>query len=91
VIAFQLNDMTCGHCASAIAKAVKAVDQGARIDVHIDEHQVRIEPTWADAPTLSNAIVTAGYSPVQLQVAGSAVAAQGGGSCCRRPTSPASE
>jgi len=82
VIAFLVNDMTCGHCACTIAKAVKAVDQDARIDVDVGEHQVLIEPTWADAATLRDAIVEAGYTPVPQPIAGSAVAAQGG--CCRR-------
>ena len=31
MIAFEVKDMTCGHCAGTITKAVAAVDQGAKV------------------------------------------------------------
>jgi len=64
VIAFEVNDMTCGHCASTIATALKAVDADATIDVDLAKRRVRIEPRTADARTLARAIAEAGYTPV---------------------------
>jgi len=67
VIAFQVNDMTCGHCVSQITKAVKAADTGAAIEFDLATHQVRIEPVLASASALSAAITAAGYTPVVSQ------------------------
>jgi copper chaperone len=63
-IAFEVNDMTCGHCASTITKAVKAADAQAQVSVDLEHHLVRIEPQMADARQLADAIREAGYSPV---------------------------
>ena len=64
MIAFEVNDMTCGHCIKAITDAVKAAD--SRADVHIDlaRHRVEIEPASADAAALTSVIREAGYTPV---------------------------
>ena len=64
MIAFEVNDMTCGHCIKAITEAVKAAD--SRADVHIDlaRHRVEIEPASADAAALASVIREAGYTPV---------------------------
>jgi copper chaperone len=82
VITFEVNDMTCGHCASTIAKSVKAVDQDARVEVDLGSHQVRIDAAVADIQTLKRAIEAAGYTAVPLGAAGSAVAAQPSSRCC---------
>ena len=71
MIAFEVNDMTCGHCASTITKAVQGVDQGARVQIDLATHRVEIEPTESDADALSAAIKEAGYTPVP--VAGNAM------------------
>jgi hypothetical protein len=50
MIAFQVNDMTCGHCVSTIAKAVRAVDKDAKIQIDLTSHRVDIarrKPTLA--------------------------------------------
>jgi len=62
MITFIVDDMTCGHCASAIARAVRAVDTGARVEVDLAAHRVRIAPTDADVHELAEAIKKAGYS-----------------------------
>ena len=64
MIAFEVNDMSCGHCVRAITEAVKAAD--SRADVHIDlaRHRVEIEPASADAAALASVIREAGYTPV---------------------------
>ncbi|NUZ08523.1 heavy-metal-associated domain-containing protein [Piscinibacter koreensis] len=35
MIAFQVNDMTCGHCVSTITKAVRAVDKQASVSIDL--------------------------------------------------------
>ena len=47
MIAFQVNDMTCGHCVSTITKAVRAVDKGASVEVDLARHRVTIDPVVA--------------------------------------------
>lgn len=64
MMAFEVNDMTCGHCASAITRAVKGVDSNASIEVDLASHQVRIESRNADEAALTEAIREAGYTPV---------------------------
>lgn len=64
MIAFEVNDMTCGHCASTITKALKAVDADARVEIDLAAHRVQIEPAAADADELREAIQDAGYTPV---------------------------
>jgi copper chaperone len=64
---FRGDDMTCGHCASSITKAVRAVDAGATVEVNLGQHLVRIAPTEADAAELAEAITEAGYTPVPVE------------------------
>lgn len=84
MIAFEVNDMTCGHCVSTITKALKAVDPGARVQIDLATHRVQIEPTEADAVELGDAIKEAGYTPVVV-VADAAACKPGatsGQGCC---------
>ena len=64
MITFEVNDMTCGHCASSISKAVVGVDKDARVKVDLVTHRVEIESARADAQKLGDAIKGAGYSPL---------------------------
>jgi len=64
MIAFEVNDMTCGHCASSITKAVKALDKDAEVRIDLATHRVEVEPALADAGQLAAAIEDAGYTPV---------------------------
>jgi copper chaperone len=64
MIAFEVHDMTCGHCVSTITKAVKALDQDAEVRIDLGTHRVEVEPSRADAAQLAAAIEDAGYSPV---------------------------
>ena len=63
MIEFQVNDMTCGHCAATIAKAVKEVDAQGRCEVDLAAKRVRIESTHP-AEEFREAIEEAGYTPV---------------------------
>ena len=84
MVAFQVNDMTCGHCVSAITKAVRAADDKASVSVDLASHRVEIESTDADAQQLSDAIRDAGYTPVALAPAQSGPAPKPRTGCCCR-------
>ena len=63
MIEFTVDDMTCGHCASTITKAVKEVDAAARCEIDLGAKRVRIESD-RDAADFREAIGEAGYTPV---------------------------
>lgn len=85
MVTFEVRDMTCGHCVSSITKAVRAIDQGAQVTADLATHRVRIESTESDATRLSDAIREAGYTPVPIAGAETAVGqpAPRSGCCCR--------
>ncbi|HDR9045312.1 TPA: heavy-metal-associated domain-containing protein [Burkholderia vietnamiensis] len=49
----EIKDMTCGHCAAAVTKAVKDVDAAAQVSVDIETKVVRIESLRKQADFLS--------------------------------------
>jgi len=59
---FKINDMTCSHCVSTITKAVKSLDQAARIDIDLEAKRVRVESP-VDPLKLAAAIRSAGFTP----------------------------
>jgi copper chaperone len=63
MIQFSVSDMTCGHCASTITRAVKEVDAAARCEVDLAGRTVRIE-SERPAAEFQAAIDDAGYTPV---------------------------
>ena len=62
-IVFHVNDMTCARSAFAIATAVRAIDNGAKVTIDIKTHRVEIEPSRVDAFELCDAINAAGFTP----------------------------
>lgn len=62
MIEFQVNDMTCGHCAGVITKAVAEIDAAANVDIDLATHRVRITGTERLAE-VEAAIREAGYTP----------------------------
>ena len=83
MIAFEVQDMTCGHCVSTITKALKAVDKDAKVQIDLGTHRVQIEPTEANVSELSDAIKEAGYTPVEVFAGpASAPAKRSTGGCC---------
>ena len=66
MIAFEVKDMSCGHCVSTITKAVQQTDRDATVRVDLAAHMVTIQPGAADAATLAAAIQEAGYTPVAV-------------------------
>jgi copper chaperone len=65
VIEFRVNDMTCGHCASTITRAVKDVDAEGKCEIDLAGHTVRID-SRRDPEAFRTAIAEAGYTPVPL-------------------------
>jgi copper chaperone len=63
MIEFKVDDMTCGHCASVIAKAVKSVEKTAEVEVDLPARRVRIAGRSAPEE-FADAICEAGYTPV---------------------------
>ena len=59
---FNVPDMTCGHCAGTITKAIKEADGAARVEISIDRHTVAVESKLAEAE-LASVITEAGYTP----------------------------
>jgi copper chaperone len=66
MIAFEVKDMTCGHCVSSVTQAVKRVDRAASVNIDLATHRVEIEPVVAGADQLREAIADAGYTPVPV-------------------------
>lgn len=66
MIAFEVNDMSCGHCVGAITQAVKDADPGATVEIDLASHRVQIQADAADAMALADAIREAGYTPQPL-------------------------
>ncbi|KWF26715.1 hypothetical protein WL88_10635 [Burkholderia diffusa] len=58
----QVQDMTCGHCASVITTAVKNVDAQAKVNIDIASKTVLIESAHP-ASAFVAAIREAGYNP----------------------------
>lgn len=63
MIEFQVQDMTCGHCASTITRAVKEVDAAGRCEVDLAAKRVRIASDHP-AEDFRAAIEEAGFTPV---------------------------
>jgi len=82
MLTYRVDDMTCGHCVSAITKAVRATDPAAKVQADLAQHLVHIEPAGSDADALRDAITGAGYTPVTVQAGDQRVAVRSAGCCC---------
>jgi copper chaperone len=60
VIELNVNDMTCGHCVSAVTKAVKSVDPRAEVRVDLGSKRVSVASATA-ADRFIGALADAGY------------------------------
>lgn len=83
VIAFQIDDMTCGHCAGTITKAVHDVDASASVEVDLASHRVTVGQTEATSLELASAITGAGFTPMELGVSEADLPGPSTG-CCGR-------
>jgi len=64
-IAFQVPDMTCGHCVKTITGAVNEAVPGAVVAVDLPTHRVTITGT-DQADKVEAAIREAGYEPARV-------------------------
>lgn len=83
---FRIPDMSCGHCASKITRALEGADKDAIVEVSIPNKVVTVVSSAPDSE-LAEAIRQAGYSPEKFAGAQSMPARSGGGCCCG-PKSP---
>lgn len=60
MLKLNVPDMTCGHCAGMVTKAVRSVDADANISVDLPLQTVSIE-TAADLDRIKDAMAAAGY------------------------------
>ena len=82
---FEVKDMTCGHCVSAITKAVMATDKDAKVHIDLASQRVEIESAASNDSDLRDAIEEAGYTPVVIaapDAVAAGVASQKSGGCC---------
>ena len=63
MIEFKVDDMTCGHCAATITRAVTEIEPTAKVNIDLATHRVRITAA-GEAQRFEAAIRDAGYTPV---------------------------
>jgi copper chaperone len=66
-VSFTVNDMTCGHCASTIKKAVETGLAGTQVFADPESKRVKITGS-SDVARLKDLIAKAGYTP-EIQAA----------------------
>ncbi|MBX5132682.1 heavy-metal-associated domain-containing protein [Rhizobium lentis] len=57
---FEIKNMTCGHCASTVEKAIKAADPEASASIDLAARTAKVE-TKIDPAAINAAIEKAGY------------------------------
>ncbi|MDE2201287.1 MAG: heavy-metal-associated domain-containing protein [Burkholderiaceae bacterium] len=57
---FSVEGMSCGHCVSAVTRAVRQVDTGATVQVDLSRQTVAVTTT-ASTDAVKAAIEQAGY------------------------------
>lgn len=91
MVTFRVEDMTCGHCAGKITRAIASVDSGAQVEVNIPRKLVRVASSAPEAGLVS-AIAQAGYTVSRVEeVAAADPKPASGGCCCGTRTAAASE
>lgn len=60
MIEFEVKDMSCGHCVSAVTKAVKLVDPAADVQVDLASKKVSVESSM-ERSKFAEALTEAGY------------------------------
>ncbi|RJX30929.1 MAG: copper chaperone [Oxalobacter sp.] len=63
MLTFDIQDMSCGHCAGSITKAIKTIDPQADVNIDLAHKKVTIEGK-ANAKAVEKAIAEAGFTPV---------------------------
>lgn len=79
MIELKVEGMTCGHCVSAVTRAVKEVDPSAEVRVDLGSGRVSVDGRAPEA-ALRKALGEAGYPASAAPQASGAVRSAGG--CC---------
>jgi copper chaperone len=60
MITLKVPDMSCGHCAGVITKAIKELDQNAAVSFDMHNHMVQVD-TARSLDAVVKAMSAAGY------------------------------
>lgn len=60
MLKLNVPDMTCGHCAGVVTKAIQSVDAGAEVSIDLKTQTVTIAANCDDA-AFQQALDVAGY------------------------------
>lgn len=61
-VSFRVNDMTCGHCAGTIKKAIETNFPGASVIADPDSKVVTVRG-YGDYSAIESIVIGAGYTP----------------------------
>lgn len=61
----KVDEMSCGHCAAAVTKAVEGAANGAKADIDLAKGEVTVTGTTDTAAVIA-AITDAGYPASEL-------------------------
>tara|TARA_Y100001934_G_C11762573_1_gene499914 strand:- start:164 stop:361 length:198 start_codon:yes stop_codon:yes gene_type:complete len=61
----KVDEMSCGHCAAAVTKAVEGAADGAKADIDLAKGEVTVTGTTDTAAVIA-AITNAGYPAAQI-------------------------
>jgi len=64
MIAFQIADMTCGHCVSSITLVLKEAEPAAQVRIDLANRRLEIHEAQLGAEELRAVILEAGFTPV---------------------------
>ncbi|WP_457580546.1 heavy-metal-associated domain-containing protein [Ensifer canadensis] len=62
---YKIDNMTCGHCAGVVQKAILSVDPQATVKVDLGAREISVD-TAAASGRIAEALKTAGYEGRQL-------------------------
>ena len=65
MLTLKVPEMTCGHCAQTVEKAVKSIDPNAHVKVDLGQKIVTVESTAQDQ-NISEVVRSAGYDNEKL-------------------------
>jgi len=63
---FEVPEMSCGHCAATITRAIAAIDSGARVACDLPSRTVTIDDATASEIALIASMQAAGYKASPL-------------------------
>lgn len=61
MVKLNVREMSCGHCAASVQKAVRAADPAAEVDVDLKTGTVVVTSALLDDGTVMSLIHEAGY------------------------------